>query len=134
VSVLARRLWPLHAGEHAELLPAERLALPERVIEPAGRAGPVLVTVAYEVRSGHDAAFVAAARALETLRRRDGARSWHLYRDVGRERVYVEVFTLATWAEHLRRHARRTHEDVPVEQGVLALTDGYEVHYRVGVL
>jgi MFS family permease len=133
-SVLARRLWPLHADEHVELLPAARLVVPDTVFEPAGRDGPVMVTVAYEVLPGEEVAFAAAARALEKLRRRDGARQWQLYRDAGRERVYVEVFTLATWAEHLRRRDRRTQDDVPIEQRVLGLTRGYQVHYFVGAL
>jgi hypothetical protein len=133
VSVLARHRWPLQVDERRELLPAPRDPS-STVFEPARRAGPVLVTVAYEVSPDVEAAFVVAARSLETLRRRDGASSWRLYRDSGRACAYVEVFTVATWSEHLRRHERRTLQDVPVEQGVLALTLCHEVRYLVGAL
>jgi MFS family permease len=75
--------------------------------EPSPTDGPVLVTISYHVEAANVTAFVAAAAHLELSRRRTGAKSWRLYRDGEVADRYVETFTVASWAEHLRQHDER---------------------------
>ena len=82
--------------------------------------GPVVVEVTYCVEERVEE-FLAAARALGLSRRRTGATSWVLYRDVADHTVFVEVFSVPTWSEHLRQHYERmTGYDSELERRVEA--------------
>jgi hypothetical protein len=45
--------------------------------------------------------------AVGRVRRRTGARRWALFRDPAAPDQFLEVFTVATWAEHRRQHLGR---------------------------
>jgi len=79
---------------------------PEIDVEPESQAGPVVVEVTYVVEEQVEE-FLAAVRALGLSRRRTGATSWALYSDVSDHSVFVEVFSVPTWNEHLRQHYER---------------------------
>jgi len=49
--------------------------------------------------------FLEAARRVGVSRRRTGATSWTLYQDAADGSVYVEMFVVPTWGEHLRMRA-----------------------------
>jgi MFS family permease len=80
--------------------------------------GPVLVTVEYQVAAEKTAEFLAAVRQHRRIRRRDGARSWGIFRDMENANKYVEIFIVASWAEHLRQHDRLTLADREAEERV----------------
>jgi MFS family permease len=80
--------------------------------------GPVLVTVEYQVAVEEAAEFLAAVRQHRRIRRRDGARSWGIFRDMENADKYVETFIVASWAEHLRQHDRLTLADREAEERV----------------
>jgi MFS family permease len=80
-----------------------------------GNAGPVLVTIEYVVDPVHRRAFLHAIHELGPIRRRDGASRWGVFRDIERPDVYLEVFQVSSWAEHLRQHDRVTRADKEVE-------------------
>lgn len=86
--------------------------------------GPVLVTVEYLVDPQHVKAFLRAMHGYERIRRRDGASRWGIFRDLGRDDVYLETFIVSSWAEHLRQHERATREDRNVEDRVRSLARG----------
>ena len=86
--------------------------------------GPVLVTIAYEIDPADEPAFLAALRALSGERYRDGAQDWGAYQDAADPRRWVEWFFLASWAEHLRQHARVTHHDQAVHAAAHAFHRG----------
>ena len=91
--------------------------------EPHPAAGPVLVTVQYEVAQDVEAEFLTAMAPLQRSRRRTGARDWQLFRDPADPRRWVEAFLVATWAEHARQHAGRlTGFDRAAEERVAALS------------
>ncbi len=101
---------------------------PRLTVEPAAADGPVLVTVEYRVADGDAGAFVAAMDEVEASRRRTGAVGWGLYRDAARPDRFVEVFTVASWAEHRAQHHERwTGVDHAFERTARALTDGEPV-------
>jgi hypothetical protein len=78
----------------------------------------VLVTVEYQVATEEAAEFLAAVRQNGRIRRRDGARSWGIFRGMENADKYVETFIVASWAEHLRQHDRLTLADREAEERV----------------
>jgi transmembrane secretion effector len=50
-------------------------------------------------------------RAVEPIRRRDGAVMWGLFTDAKDSSRYLEIFMSETWGEHLRQHYRLTVSD-----------------------
>jgi MFS family permease len=113
--------WPLPTGEDLDLSPSQHWPAPKLAFELQGTDGPVLVTVEYRVAAPEQAAFCQAMAAVETVRRRDGARRWRLFRDAADPERLLETFVVASWAEHLRQHERVTMADRAVEQRARAL-------------
>jgi hypothetical protein len=58
---------------------------------------------------------------VQIARLRDGATGWGLFRDAADPERFLETFVVASWAEHLRQHARITVADRDVEARALAL-------------
>jgi MFS family permease len=113
-SAVAGALRPLQALRD-EPLPASPWPEPALAAEPDPGDGPVLVSVSYAVPEDELPDFLRVARRIQLVRRRDGAVSWRLYRDVGVPDLYVEVFETRSWDEHLRHHVRSTLADAPLE-------------------
>jgi MFS family permease len=120
LGLAAARRWPLHTGEELDLRPSRHWPEPELALEPAADDGPVLVTVEYRVAAPQQVAFRQAMAAVEIIRRRDGATRWGLFRDAADPERFLETFVVASWAEHLRQHARVTVADRAVEERALA--------------
>src|SRR5262249_11843666 len=80
--------------------------------EPAtSEDGPVLVTVEYRVEPEHASGFIEAMHLFARVRRRDGASSWGVFRDLEHKERYLETFIVDSWGEHLRQHERLTAAD-----------------------
>ena len=98
--------------------------------QPELGEGPVAVLVRYSVDDSDSDAFVGAMAEVGRLRRRDGAMQWQLYRDIDSPGEYVELFTVATWAEHLRQIERPTASDLESWTGVRPLyRDAHVQHF-----
>ena len=98
------------ALEPAELMPAPMIG------EVKSDAGPVMVTIQYEINPAQAREFREAMQALRTIRFRDGAIFWGLFTDATKPAHYVEYFMVESWFEHLRQHGRATEEDSPAFQ------------------
>ena len=92
-------------------------------VRPDLDRGPVLVTSEYIVAPESGDVFLEAMIDYARLRRRDGAYSWGLFRDVEKANTYVETFLVSSWAEHLRQHERATQADRAIEERVLGHVD-----------
>ncbi len=79
-------------------------------------AGPILVTVEYEVDPEQRVPFIKAMHKYGRIRRRDGAYRWGIFRDLENPDRYVETFLVNSWAEHARQHERATSADREVEE------------------
>jgi hypothetical protein len=91
----------------------------------------VLVTVSYRVAASNLDAFIEAMADVERTRRRGGAYDWGLYRDASSTEVYVEAYSVDSWAEHLRQHERVTGDDLTAASRARKLTiDGAEADIR----
>ena len=120
-STLARRL-PLAAAEAVDPTLADQHE-PYVPVTLSPDDGPVLLSVEYCVPVASQSDFLAAARRLARMRRREGALHWGLYTDPNDTRRLVETFTVPSWSEHLRTAARLTTTDARV------LAEAREFHH-----
>ena len=65
------------------------------------------MTAEYRVGAAQVPAFLAAMEYVERSRRRTGARRWGLYRDGAEPDRFLEIYQVASWAEHLLQHEGR---------------------------
>jgi MFS family permease len=80
-------------------------------------AGPVLVTLEWQVRGEEVPEFLRVMRRLGQARRRTGAALWGVFQDAEDPELFLETFTVSTWHEHLRQHLERgTVADAELEQ------------------
>ena len=106
VAILGVLLLPLrsdHDVRHSELPWA---AVPSRMDWDLD-AGPVLVTLEWQVRGDAIPEFLAVMRRLARARRRTGAALWGVFQDAEDPELFLETFTVTTWHEHLRQHVER---------------------------
>jgi MFS family permease len=109
------RVWLPLVGRVPDFSPAA-WPKPQLVCDPPQDAGPVLVMTTYRVAAANVDPFLAAMYELERIRRREGAYNWGVYRDPSTADVYLEVYFVESWAEHLRQHARVTADERAAEQ------------------
>ena len=110
--------FKLRCSENLDLTPSAHWPEPKVQAEPEAQAGPVLVTIEYEIDPNDADAFTEAAQALGEIKRRDGAFYWNLFRDTAEPGRFVETFIVDSWAEHERQHGRLTKADREVEECV----------------
>jgi MFS family permease len=108
-------------GEEADVVPSARL--PELAIasEPLPDDGPVLIQLEYRIDPANRDAFLKAIQQVGPTRRRNGATSWRIFRDLGEEGRFVERYVIASWAEYVRLRARMTMADSQLQQHAAAL-------------
>jgi MFS family permease len=127
VGAVAARWWPLVDPARLDPTLSEHWAVPD-FPEPDPQAGPVLVTAEYFVPAEAQQEFIAALPPLSRSRRRTGASEWQMFQDPADPARFVEVFLVATWAEHARQHqGRLTKIDRVAEERVRALAGGAPV-------
>jgi hypothetical protein len=108
-------------GIEADVVPGARL--PELAIasEPSPDDGPVLIQLEYRIDPANRDAFLKAIQNVGPTRRRNGATSWRVFRDLGEEGRYVERYVIASWAEYVRLRSRMTMADSQLQQAAAAL-------------
>ena len=84
---------------------------PQLAIEPDHQDGPVLVTIEYRVHADDYAEFIHAIHQLRSIRMRDGAIRWGVYRDTAAPDRITENFVMESWLEFLRERERMTTSD-----------------------
>jgi MFS family permease len=116
--------WKVPETGHLDREPAVYWTEPRLAIDPELDSGPILVTVEYTITPEREAAFLEAMDHLRQSRRRTGATRWELYRDGDRPDRFIELFSVASWEEHMRQHeGRLTAADREVEEAALAFSD-----------
>jgi MFS family permease len=108
-------------GQEADVVPGVRLPDLPIVTEPLPDDGPVLIQLEYRVDPEDRDAFLRAIQKVGPTRRRNGATSWRVFRDLGEEGRFVERYVIASWAEYVRLRSRMTMADSQVQQAVAAL-------------
>jgi MFS family permease len=116
VAILGVLLLPLrsdHDVRHSELPWPEVRS----TVDWPPDAGPVLVTLEWQVRGAAVPEFLDVMRQLGRARRRTGAALWGVFQDAEDPELFLETFTVTTWYEHLRQHVERgTVADAALEE------------------
>ena len=90
-------------------------------LEPEPSAGPIVVSIEYEVAPDREADFLAAMEPMRRSRLRSGASRWELYRVGEHPDLFVEQFHVPSWREHQLQHdGRLTAEDRAIEDAAFA--------------
>jgi hypothetical protein len=76
----------------------------------------VLIQIEYRIDPANRDAFLRAVRAIGPVRRRNGANSWRVFRDLAEEGLFVERYIISSWAEYVRLRSRMTIADRHVQQ------------------
>jgi MFS family permease len=120
------RSYGFQSGLALDLKPAGQWPDPEISPDESAITNPVLVTIEYEIDLNDADRFACEMRALEQIRRRDGALQWGLFIDPAGPGKYLEEFLVETWIEHLRQHERFTVADQQVLDQIIAMHKGSE--------
>jgi Transmembrane secretion effector len=83
--------------------------------------GPVRVSIAYCVPAENYAEFTLAIHQLRSVRLRDGAIRWGIYRDALDPEHLNETFLMESWLDYLRGRERITAADEAIRARVRAL-------------
>jgi MFS family permease len=112
VAHLLTRRFRADLGTEADVMPSVHAA-PELVmaVEPQPDDGPVLIQIEYRIDRQHLKAFLHAIEAVAPTRRRNGASSWRVFRDLEDDERIVERYVVASWADYLRHRDRMTMAD-----------------------
>lgn len=116
VLYLMSRRTQVALGREADVSPGARLPDMAITYEPLPDDGPVLIQIEYQIAPEHRDAFLAAARSVKRTRRRNGATSWRIFRDLGEDGRFVERFIIASWAEYVRLRQRMTVADRDIQE------------------
>lgn len=111
LGIIATWRLQLQSGGKLDLAPSSHWPQPSLSTEARHEAGPVMVTVEYQVDPTQVRQFFEAMTELESERRRDGAFTWGLFQDAAVPGRVLEYFIEDSWLEHLRHHERVTHAD-----------------------
>jgi MFS family permease len=98
-------------GTEADVTPGVQLPDMAIAVEPLPDDGPVLIQIEYQIEPRNRKPFLRAIHAVETIRRRNGATSWRVFRDLAEEDRFVERYIIASWAEYIRLRSRMTMGD-----------------------
>jgi hypothetical protein len=117
--VLSRRVR-IALGSESDItgVPAPLMSI---IDEPLPDDGPVLIQLEYRIDAADRDSFLRAIRAIETIRRRNGASSWRVFRDLEDEGRFVERFVVTSWAEYTRQRSRMTVTDRVLQDRVTQL-------------
>jgi hypothetical protein len=98
-------------GTEADVTPGVQLPDMAIAVEPLPDDGPVLIQIEYRVDPQNRKPFLRAIHGVEPIRRRNGATSWRVFRDLAEDGRFVERYILASWAEYIRLRSRMTTAD-----------------------
>ena len=105
-------------GVDKDILPSDQSVDFHLAAEPEPDDGPVLIQIEYRIVPENRDAFLRAVRAIGPVRRRNGANSWRVFRDLAEENLYVERYIISSWAEYVRLRSRMTIADRQIQEEV----------------
>jgi MFS family permease len=116
------RFWPFYKIENMD---RSQVRWPEpQLLASTDDGGLVVVRTTYTVAADNEQLFLQAMAQLRRSRLRTGATDWGLYRDGQNPRLFIELFSVPSWEEHLRQHReRQTGTDLQYHDAAAALSD-----------
>ena len=110
--------------EDLDLAPMREFTAPDTEVPIVGRSGPVVITLTYDIAEEDEVAFLTVMAERRRIRRRDGARHWHLLRDLADRNRWIERYHVPTWLDYVRHNQRRTRTDAAVSEELRRLHRG----------
>jgi MFS family permease/quinol monooxygenase YgiN len=110
-------------GSEADVTPGSTLPELDIDAEPGPDDGPVLIQIEYQIAADDREAFLEAIRRVARTRRRNGATSWRVFRDLSAEGRFVERYIVESWAEYVRLRSRMTMADRTIQARALDLQE-----------
>lgn len=120
-------------GDEADVTPGVQLPDMAIAAEPLPDDGPVLIQLEYRIDPNDRRSFLRAIHAVGGTRRRNGATSWRVFRDLGDPTRFVERYIIESWAEYMRLRSRMTMADRALQERVQQFQRG-DVPVRVSRL
>lgn len=118
------RFWPFLDTADMDRSPVSYWPDPHLVLDADPRSGPVVVQNTYTVAAANEQRFLQAMAQVRRSRLRTGAVQWGLFQDGENPRVFIELFVVSSWEEHLRQHTDRlTGTDRQYEEAAKVLSD-----------
>ncbi len=121
IALAVNRGRRVRMGEEADVTPSLHMPEIAMVTEPLPDDGPVLIQIEYQIALENLPSFLHAIKLVEPTRRRNGAASWRVYRDLGSEGRFVERYIITSWSEYVRLRTRMTVADRKVQDRVSGL-------------
>ena len=115
---LFNRRLAIEMGSEADVTLGVQLPDLALIGEPLPDDGPVLIQLEYRIDPERRPAFLRAIQAVEHIRRRNGAASWRVFRDLEEEGRFVERFILTSWGEYVRLRSRVTQAEHELQERV----------------
>ena len=126
LAVLVGLRWVLPNYEEANLEPLNRWRQPDISLEIQPRSGPIVITIEYQIAEEDVPEFLALMAERRRIRRRDGARHWHLLRDLAKPELWTERYDTPTWLDYVRQAQRITQSDAGIIDRLKELHRGSE--------
>ena len=126
LAVLVGLRWVLPDEKEANLEPLNRWKHPSISMEIQHRSGPIVITIDYRIREEDVREFLALMAERRRIRRRDGARHWHLLRDLAEPELWTERYDTPTWLDYVRQAQRMTQADARIVDRLSELHRGAE--------
>jgi MFS family permease len=127
-ALLVAALWfargKLGKAEIGENVETGEAPAPHFVDDIPNDAGPVQVSIEYNVRPDAIDRFIVQMQELGRLRRRDGVFAWECSFDIHNRTHAIETFQVESWLEHLRQHDRQGPQFFRVLEDVRAICVG----------
>ncbi|MDW5264255.1 MULTISPECIES: MFS transporter [Acidobacteriaceae] len=96
-------------------------ALDSEPADDLNSAGPVRISIEYNVPAENYAEFTHAIHELRGVRLRDGALRWGIYREATNPEHLNETFVMESWLDYLRSRERVTAADEAIRERVRSL-------------
>jgi MFS family permease len=126
LAVLIGLRWVLPDHKEVNLEPLNRWKHPSLSLEIEHRSGPIVITIEYWIREEDVREFLALMAERRRIRRRDGARHWHLLRDLAEPELWTERYDTPTWLDYVRQAERITQADARIVDQLRELHRGAE--------
>lgn len=112
LTLFLQKKCKLHRDSDIDITPSEHWEVPHMAISIKNNEGPVLVMVQYAVLEQRRTDFIKDMKMIERQRKRTGAYFWKIFESVEQSNIFIEIFFVETWVEHLRQHERTIKHDL----------------------
>lgn len=114
---------PLKGLDDIDRTPTAHWPEPNLIVDPEDMGGEVAVVVTYWIDPGDEAEFYSLIEHVRRTRLRTGGNGWRLLKDGEIPRRFLEMYSVASWEEHVsQHHVRLVASDQEFEDRVMALS------------